>query len=142
MRGVSSADELFRDVSHDLLAGNYPAEPWADGAYELLEMRTSARRWGGKNVQLPSDTQYAIYISHHYAGIITNAANWSSPYIMAMIKGDARKFAEQSITEHPAPTAAEIAEADAEVGKLVPKQQFFAEKTPASLPAMVLASSC
>ena len=58
-----------------------------------------------------------------------------------MIKGDARKFAEQSVAEHPAPTAAEIAEAEAAVGKYVPKQQFFAEKRPPALPVMVLAAS-
>ena len=83
----------------------------------LLQMRTSARFWGGKNAQLPADRQIAIYIAHHYRGLITNAASWSSPFVLAMIKGDARKFAEQSVAEHPAPTAAEIAEADAAVGK-------------------------
>ena len=107
----------------------------------LLQMRTSARFWGGKKAQLPADSQYAIYIAHHYAGLITNAATWSSPYVMAMIKGDARKFAEQSVAEHPAPTTAEIAEADAAVDKFVPKQQYFAEKASASLPVMVLAAA-
>jgi eukaryotic-like serine/threonine-protein kinase len=106
-----------------------------------LQMRTSARFWGGKKAQLPTDSQYAIYIAHHYAGLITNAATWSSPYVLTMVKGDARKFAEQSVAEHPAPTAAEIAEADAAVDKFIPKQQFFAEKVSASLPVMVLAAS-
>jgi eukaryotic-like serine/threonine-protein kinase len=105
----------------------------------LLQMRTSARFWGGNKAQLPTDSQYGIYIAHHYAGIITNAASWSSPYVMAVIKGDARKFAEQSVAEHSAPTAAEVAEADATVGKFVPKQQFFAEKLPASLLVLVTA---
>ena len=58
-----------------------------------------------------------------------------------MIKGDARKFAEQSVAEYPAPTAAEIAEADAAVGKFVPKEQLFAGKMPASMPVMVLVAS-
>ena len=107
----------------------------------LLQTRTSARFWGGKKAKLPTDPQYAIYISHHYAGLLTNTAVWSSPFVMAIIKGDARKFAEQSVAEHPAPTATEIAEADAAVGQYVPKQQFFTEKLPASLPAMVLAAS-
>ena len=87
----------------------------------------------------PADSQFAIYIAHHYAASSPMRPTWSSPFVLAMIKGDARKFAEQSVAEHPAPTEAEIAEADAAVGKYVPKQQFFAEKTPASLPAMVLA---
>jgi hypothetical protein len=107
----------------------------------LLQIRTSGRFWGGKNAQLPTDRQVAIYIAQHYAGLITNAASWSSPYVLAMIKGDARKFAEQSVAEHPAPTAAEIAETDAAVGKFMPKQQVFAEKVSASLPVMVLAAS-
>jgi eukaryotic-like serine/threonine-protein kinase len=105
----------------------------------LLQMRTSARFWGGKNAQLPADRQIAIYIANHYRGLITNAASWSSPYVLAMIKGDARKFAEQSVAEHPAPSEAEIAEADAAVDKRVPKQQFFAEKLSPALPAIVIA---
>jgi uncharacterized RDD family membrane protein YckC len=107
----------------------------------LLQMRTSVRFWGGKKVQLPADSQYAIYIAHHYGGLITNAASWSNPFVLAMIKGDARKFAEESVAQHPAPTAAEIAEADAAVGKYVSKQQFFGEKQPPALPVMVLAAS-
>jgi len=107
----------------------------------VLQMRTSARFWGGKQVQLPTDSQYAVFIAHHYAGLITNTATWSSPFVLAMIKGDARKFAEQSVAEHAAPSAAEITEADAAVGKFVPKQQVFAEKASASLLVMVLAAA-
>jgi hypothetical protein len=107
----------------------------------LLQMRTSARFWGGKNAQLPTDRQVAIYIAHHYRGIITNEAAWSSAYVLTMIKGEARKFAEQSVAEHAAPTKAEIAEADAAVDKHLPKQQFFAGKPPPALPVMVLAAS-
>jgi hypothetical protein len=107
----------------------------------LLQMRTSARFWGGKKVQLPTDSQYAIYIAHHYGGFITNAASWSSPYVLSIIKGDGRKFAEQSVAEHPAPSAAEVAEAEAAVGKYVPKQQFFAEKPSPALPVVVLTTS-
>ena len=66
------------------------------------------------------------------------ATAWSGPMVLAMIKGDARKFAEQSVAEHSAPTAAEIAEADAAVGKFVPKQQPFSGKPPAWLTPVVL----
>jgi hypothetical protein len=107
----------------------------------LLQMRTSARFWGGKKAQLPTDSQIAVYIAHHYSGLITNAANWSSPFVLTMIKGDARKFAEQSVAQHPAPTAAEIEEADAALGKYVAKPDFFSQKQPPALPAMVLAAS-
>ena len=53
--------------------------------------------------QLPADRQFAIYIAHHYRGIITNEASWSSPIVLAMIKGEGRKFAEQSVAEHLRP---------------------------------------
>ena len=119
----------------------YRRNPGLMDLSSVLQMRTSARFWGGKNAPLPTDSQYAIYIAQHYAGLITNAATWSSPYVLAMIKGDARKFAERSVAEHPASTAAEIAEAEAAVGKFVPKQQFFDQKPPPVLPVMVLATS-
>lgn len=105
----------------------------------LLQMRTSGRFWGGKNAHLPADRQFAIYIAHHYRGLITNETAWSSWMVVSMIKGEGRKFAEQSVADHPAPTEAEIKEADAVVGKHVPKQQFFGEKPPPALPVMVLA---
>ena len=106
----------------------------------LLQMRSSARFWGGKNVKLPADRQFAIYIAQHYRGIITNEASWSNPMVLAMIKGEGRKFAEQSMAEHPAPTEAEIAEADAAVGKHAPKHGDLFEKPRPAFPVMVLAA--
>jgi uncharacterized RDD family membrane protein YckC len=107
----------------------------------LLQMRTSARFWGGKHAQLPTERELALYIAHHYRGLITNQTSWSSYMVVSMIKGDARKFAEQSVAEHPAPTEAEIKEADATVDKYVPKQQFFAGKLPPAFPVMILAAT-
>jgi hypothetical protein len=104
----------------------------------LLQMRTSGRFWGGKNTQLPADREFAIYISHHYRGFITNEASWSSPFVLSLVKGDGRKFAEQSVAEHPEPTEAEIKEADAALERFVPKHQFFGEKLPPWLPAIVM----
>jgi hypothetical protein len=104
----------------------------------LLQTRTSARFLGGKYMQLPADRQVAIYIAQHYRGLITNQTSWSSYMVVSMIKGDARKFAEQSVAEHPAPTQEEIKEADAAVEKFIPKQQPFAEKPPSWMPAFVM----
>jgi hypothetical protein len=104
----------------------------------LLQMRTSGRFWGGKNTQLPADREFAIYIAHHYRGFITNEASWSSPFVLSLVKGDGRKFAEQSVAEHPEPTEAEIKEADAALERFVPKHQFFGEKLPPWLPAIVM----
>jgi uncharacterized RDD family membrane protein YckC len=104
----------------------------------LLQLRTSGHFWVGKQAQLPTDSQLANYIARHYRGIITNAASWSSPYVLSLIKGESRRFAEQSVAEHSAPTEAEIAEADAAVGKYVPKYHPIAGKPAPWLPAMML----
>jgi len=104
----------------------------------LLHMRTSARFWGGSKAQLPTDRQVALYIAHHFRGLITNTASWSNPMVVGMIRGDARKFAEQSVDEHPAPTEAEIAEADAAIDKYLPTKQAFPQQPPPALPVMVL----
>ena len=37
---------------------------------------------------------------------------WSSPFALALIKGDARRFAEQCVADYPAPTEKEIADAE------------------------------
>jgi hypothetical protein len=107
----------------------------------LLQVRASGRFLGGKNAQLPSDRQIGIYIAQHYCGLITNAASWSSPMVLALIKGEGRKFAEQSVADYPEPTEAEIADAEAAVDKHVPKQQFFAEELSPGMPVMVMAAS-
>ena len=117
------------------LAHKYPGLLQLNG---LLSIRTSARFWGGKNMQLPSDRLIAIYISTHYSGLIANQATWSSPYVMSIIRGDARKFAEQSVADHPAPTETEIKEADAVVGKFVPKEMAFMWNLPSWVPAIVM----
>jgi len=107
----------------------------------LLQMRSTARLFGLKNAQLPTDRQLGIYIAHHYRGLITNTASWSNPMVIAMIKGQGREFAEQSVADYPSPTAAEIKEADAVVGKHVPKQTPFGDKlSPALLVLIVTAT--
>jgi uncharacterized protein YneF (UPF0154 family) len=109
----------------------------------VLQVRSTGRFWAGNKAQLqfPTDQQFSIYIAHHYRALITNDASWSNPMVAGMLNGTARKFAEKSVAENPAPTEAEIADADAAVGKHVPKQQPFFEKPTPAVPAMVLASS-
>jgi hypothetical protein len=107
----------------------------------LLQTRSSARFWAGKSAALPADREYEIYIAHHYGGLITNQTTWSSWMVMSMIKGEARKFAEQSVADYPAPAEEEIAKADAAVGKYVPAELPFSGKTPRALPVIVLAAS-
>jgi len=66
----------------------------------------------------PSDRQFAIYISHHYRAVITNDAVWSSAFALALIKGDARRFAGQCVAENPSPTDKEIAETEEALGSI------------------------
>jgi uncharacterized RDD family membrane protein YckC len=77
-----------------------------------------------KRSSFPEDRLVSIYIANHYRVTITNAA-WSGPMTLAMIKGDARTFAEHSVAEHPTLTPAEIQEADAAVDKFVFKGGLF-----------------
>ena len=82
----------------------------------LREHATANSRWM-KNQPHPTDRQFAIYIAAHYRNLVTNEAAWTSPLNMTLVKGDARKFAEQSVAQFPAPTKAEVSEADAALKK-------------------------
>ena len=78
-------------------------------ANEVLDRENEGRR----RTDTAPDRQIAIFIASHYRATITNDASWNSPIALSMIKGDDRRFAEQSVAEHPAPTEKEIADADA-----------------------------
>jgi hypothetical protein len=73
----------------------------------------------------PTDRQFALYIAGHYRGVITNDAAWSTGLALAFIKGEPRRFAEQSLAENPAPTETELKEADAVVEKYLHKSPKF-----------------
>jgi uncharacterized RDD family membrane protein YckC len=91
----------------------------------LLNQRTAMNfRWT-KNQPHPTDRQFAIYIASHYRAVVTNDAAWTDVFTMAMIKGETRRFAEQSIAEHPAPTEEEIKEADTAMKKPLANLQVF-----------------
>jgi hypothetical protein len=91
----------------------------------LLQLRTTMNSRWMKNQPHPTDRQFAIYLAGHYRAVVTNDAAWTGAFTMAMIKGESRRFAEQSIAEHPAPTAEEIKEADAALEKYLTKSQEF-----------------
>jgi hypothetical protein len=117
----------------------------APGAMELnmvVQMRTSGKFWGGKNPALPSDRLFEIYIAQHYGGLITNQTAWTSWPVISLVQGEGRKFAEKSVADYPSPSQAEIAEADAALGKHLPKDiPFVSGKMPAGMSAMMLAAS-
>lgn len=78
----------------------------------LLQHRTMVNSRWAKNQAHATDRQFAIYIAQKYRPVITNSASWSSGFALAMINGEPRRFAEQSVAEHPTPTAEEIADAE------------------------------
>ena len=78
---------------------------------QLLSVRSAMHRFG-PSARTPEDKHFAVYIAKHYQNVITNEAAWNSPMSLTMIKGDARKFAEQSVLEHPESTGNEIEEAE------------------------------
>jgi eukaryotic-like serine/threonine-protein kinase len=122
-------------VVQGLIRGN----PGAMELNSLLHARSSLRFWGGKHVEAPTDRQFALYIAGHYRSLITNTATWSNPYVLSLINGQARKFAEQSVADYPSPTPAEMADANAAVGKYAPPPDAFLPKPTPTLSAMVLA---
>jgi hypothetical protein len=81
---------------------------------QLLQQRAAMRSsWFIKTPGGPDDRLVAIYIADHFRSTITNASTWSNLLTLALITPESRRFAEQSIIEHPHPTAEETHEADA-----------------------------
>jgi uncharacterized RDD family membrane protein YckC len=99
----------------------------------LLQRRASLNSHPAKSQANPTDRQFEIYIASHYRSLITNDETWNDGIMVSLIKGDARKFAEQSVADYPAPTDEEKKEADAALKKTAgslhffsfPKQRFF-----------------
>ncbi|MGA2035566.1 MAG: protein kinase [Thermoguttaceae bacterium] len=92
------------------------------GIMELSHLLQARHYWavekGGANragheKKTFTDRQLAIFIASHYGATIANNDSWNDPIALSLIRGDERRFAEQSVAEHPAPTKAEIADADA-----------------------------
>ena len=73
----------------------------------------------------PDDRLFAVYIAHHYRQAITNESKWSSLHAITMITGEKRRFAEQSLVEHPGATDKEIAEADQAMQPLLKNARTF-----------------
>jgi hypothetical protein len=108
---------------------------------QLLQKRQQALGSPEKRRSWPDDRQVTTYIAHHYRATITNETSWSGPMSFALIKGEARRFAERSVAEHPSLTDEEIAEADEAVDKLAPKGNPFASDPPPWLPWLVFGIS-
>jgi hypothetical protein len=76
-------------------------------------------RTAGHAENTVTDRQVAVFIASHYRATVANDAIWNSPIALAMIKGQQRQFAQQSVADYPAPTKEEIAAADAAVDPVV-----------------------
>lgn len=97
--------------------GTYALERWEreqPGVWELsqlLAVRSSRNLpWAPRGTG-PDDRVVAVYIASQYRPLITNSSQWQSAYALSMIKGANRRFAEQSLADHPAPTEEEVDEA-------------------------------
>jgi hypothetical protein len=73
----------------------------------------------------PDDRLVAIYIAAHFRATITNTATWANLFTISLITPESRRFAEQSINEHPNPTEEEIREADAALKPLETVTETF-----------------
>ena len=91
---------------------------------QLLQERWSLHLFARK-APVPTDREFAIYIASHYRSLITNNAAWSSGFALSMISGKSRRFAEQSLVEHPDPTPDEISEAAKALKPFLPQPEGF-----------------
>ncbi len=102
----------------------------------LLQTRQN-NQWAGHEQNPVTDRQIAIFIASHYRATMANKESWNDPMVLSMIKGDQRQFAEESVAEHPAPTQAETADADA---ALKPYLQAFEASSRPSFVVTLLAT--
>jgi uncharacterized RDD family membrane protein YckC len=79
----------------------------------LLQYRSKMQSVDKTNCSVPTDRHFAIYIASHYRPAITNNIAWSNALSLGLIDEEGGRFAQESLTQHPAPTDSEVAEANA-----------------------------
>ena len=135
MRGLSRVYECLHVLRHDHdpteLSGHYGTlHPVAAAASEVWAGNRAETDTPGHKKKTVTDRQFAVFIASHYRASITNDASWNSPIVLSLIKGDDRRFAEQSVAEHPAPTEEEIADADAALKPYLHKLETSRQSAP------------
>ncbi len=80
---------------------------------QILQMRAAMHKPWMKHVPAPDDRTYAIYIASHFRSTITNGVTWSNVFVRSILPMEARRFAEQSVVDHPEPAPEEIHQAEA-----------------------------
>jgi eukaryotic-like serine/threonine-protein kinase len=110
--GVPVFGSLFLTLSMSTVQKTYPG--LMELSHVLRERQpkysTMAHSPGQQKV---TELQVAVFIASHYRTLVTNDASWNSPMVLSMIKGDDRRFAEESVARFPAPTEKQITEAEA-----------------------------
>ena len=99
---------LFMTLGMNMIEKTYPG---LVDLSNLMRMRQSKHYVPGHTKI--TDRQFAVFIASHYRALVADDASWNSPIVLSLVNGDDRRFAEESVAEHPAPTAEEVAEADA-----------------------------
>jgi hypothetical protein len=74
----------------------------------LLQQRSMIRRFQSGQA-FPPDHEVSVYIASHFASVVTNTTTWSNVFTISLINGEMRRFAEQSVAEHPNPKPVEVA---------------------------------
>ncbi len=109
-----------------IVAGTLMLEKWNQrypGMTELqmhLQSRFTGNLMVGTRPRGPSDEDLGIYIANHYRGLITNQPVWTSSFCQALIRGEGRRFAEQSVVKYSASSEADVARAEAAVKPHLP----------------------
>jgi len=106
----------------------------------LQQHATQNSRWL-KNQPHPPDRLYEIYVASHYRSVVTNEAVWNGAFTMTLIKGDRRRFAEQSLADYPAPTTDEIQDADAALKERLDSAHMFDFAKQPMFPILMAAST-
>ena len=91
------------------------ADVWATGKPSGADpiLRSGDEKTPGHEDKTITDRQIAVFIAGRYQATITDDDAWNNAIALSLIKGESRRFAEQSVADHPAPTVEEIAAAEA-----------------------------
>jgi hypothetical protein len=117
MLAGSMAFPIFASVMMFVGMGMYKS--WNENSPEIMELtnvvnyRKTVGMFDRHRSNDAEDHLIGIYIASHFSDLISDSTRWNSVLAVSMIPRPQREFAEQSLVDHPNPSAEEIAEADA-----------------------------
>jgi hypothetical protein len=128
---------VFLTFSHTMMKQRRQSNPGIMELSNLLQQRQF--NWGmGTQQKANFDHQLEIYIASHYRAEITEEASWKSVPAATTITGESRQFAEQCVADHPAPTAKEIADAEAAIKPHLPKPEVYNSPIFSIIPVLLI----